>query len=75
MFLYFTKVVAAIHSLMDTLFFRRALAEIISGVPQGSFVCPTLFNILFNDFFYFILVASAHNFADGNTLASFAKTI
>ena len=26
-------------------------------------------------FFYFILVASAHDFADNNTLSSFAKTI
>ena len=34
-----------------------------------------MFNIFFNDFFYFILLASAHNFADGNTLSSFAKTI
>ena len=49
--------------------------EIISGAPQGSIVGPILFNFFFNDFFYFILVASAHNFADDNTLSSFAKTI
>ena len=49
--------------------------EILSGVPEGSIVGPILSNIFFNDFFYFTLVASAHNFADDNTLSSFAKKI
>ena len=49
--------------------------EIISGVPQGLIVRLILFNIFLNDFFCFILVASAHYFADGNTLSRFAKTI
>ena len=54
---------------------KSSFEEIISGVSQGSIVGPILFNIILNDFFYFILVASAHNFADDNTLSGFAKTI
>ena len=34
-----------------------------------------MFNIFLNDFFFFITKASAHNFADDNTLYSFAKTL
>ena len=54
---------------------KSTFKEIISGVPHDSIVGPILFNNFFNDFFYFILVASAHNFTDDNTLSSFAKTI
>ena len=54
---------------------KSTFEEIISGVPQDSVVGPILFKIFFNDFFYFILVASAYNFADDNILASFTKTI
>ena len=48
---------------------------IISGVQQGAFVGPILFNCFFNDFFYFIEKASVHNFADDNTLSMFEETI
>ena len=42
---------------------------IISGMPQGSIVGLILFNISFNNFFYyFILVASVYNFVDDNTI-------
>ena len=34
-----------------------------------------MFNCFINDFFFFIKYASAHNFADDNTLTTFAKTI
>ena len=45
---------------------------VLSGVPH---VNPILFNCFFNDFFYFIEKASAHNFADDNTLSRFEGTI
>ena len=53
---------------------KRTFEEIKSGVSQGSTVGPILLRIFFNDFFYFKLVVSVHNFADDNTLSSFAKT-
>ena len=44
-------------------------------VYLGSIFGPILSNIIFNDFFFFIPKGFVHNFADDNTLCSFAKTL
>ena len=44
--------------------FQSYLGDIISGDPHGSILGPILYNLFFNDFFYFILLAIAHNIAD-----------
>ena len=49
--------------------------NVISSVPQGFIVVPTLFNCFFNDFFYFIDKATVHSFADDNSLNAFESNI
>ena len=54
---------------------HSSFQNVISGVPQGSIVGPTLFNYFFNNFFYFIDKDSVHNFADDNSLSAFESNI
>ena len=49
--------------------------KVISRVPQSSVVGPILFNCFFNDFWYSIENANVHNFADDNTLTTFAQNV
>ena len=49
--------------------------KVIFGVPQGSIVGPIFFNCFFNDFYYFIKKANERNFADDNTLTTFAQNV
>ena len=54
---------------------HSSFQNVISWVPQGSTVGPTLFNCFFNNFFYFIDKASVHNFADDNSLSTFESNM
>ena len=54
---------------------NSSFQTIKSGVPQGSIVGPILFNIFFNNFFFFLCNVSVHNFANDNTLPSFARNV
>ena len=52
-------------------FFRT----ILSGVPQGSILGQTLFNIFINDLLLLLTKSALHNFADDNTVAVICKNL
>ena len=49
--------------------------NIITGVAQRYILGSLLFNLSINDLFFFILIASVHNFADDNTLSAYPENV
>lgn len=54
---------------------RSQWCYIKKGVPQGSILGPTLFNIFVNDLLMFIERCVMYNYADDNSMSASAKTI
>jgi len=48
---------------------RSTWNDITKGVPQGSILGPTLFNVFMNDIFYTITDCPLYNYADDNTVS------
>ena len=53
---------------------RSEWLTILKGVPQGSIIGPSLFNIFLNDYVHFIK-SSIVNYADDNTICAVGKTL
>jgi hypothetical protein len=53
---------------------RSEWLNILKGVPQGSIIGPSLFNIFLNDLLYFVR-SSIVNYADDNTICAIGKTL
>ena len=49
--------------------------EINRGVPQGSILGPSLFNVFINDIFMFIKKTNVCNFADDNSLYDWGEDL
>jgi phosphohistidine swiveling domain-containing protein len=48
---------------------RSNWSQILKGVPQGSILGPTLFNVFMNDIFYTMNDYPLYNYADDNTVS------
>ena len=54
---------------------RSSWHSLTKGVPQGSILGPTLFNIFMNDIFYAMKDYSLYNYADDNTVCYSSNSI
>ena len=52
---------------------RSDWIDVLKGVPQGSILCPILFNVFINDIFY--TTGNLYNYADDNTICSYGDAV